>query len=345
MKNFKFIIGVLFVLLTFTACVDDADLLPIDPNDTKPILVTVPNGSTTSKIGEILAEKGLVKSSEVFSVAAKELNLDDSMKAGKYSLNKAMSAKKMAKIIADGKVFKDAITVLIPEGYEFRMIADRLEKKLGIDKKKFIDLAQNHKFNYKFLQDVPKGVKYRLEGFLFPATYEFKKGASELEILKTMLDKFNSVYNEDCYKRQKELGLTTNQLITMASIIEREAAASDERNIIAGVFYNRIRSKMPFQSCATVQYVLEERKPVLSNEDTLIDSPYNTYKNAGFPLGPIASPGEQSIKAALYPEKHDYLFFVVSGNNDGKHTFSKTLKEHNAASEKAFKKLKENGNN
>ncbi len=344
MKKIMLVLLAVFMMFSLSACVDTADLGAMNPDDSTPIIVEIPSGSTTIQIGELLAEKGLVKSKGIFAYQAKELGVADLMKAGKYSLNKTMTAADIANKIAGGEVFVDSVKILIPEGYEFRMIVETLVQEMGLDRDKLIDLAENHNFEYRFLNEKPEGAKYRLEGYLFPATYTFNRNATELEVLSIMLGKFDSVYTEEYYKKAEALGLTTNQVITMASIIEREAASNEERDVIAGVFYNRLKSDMMFQSCATVQYLLEDRKPVLLNKDLEIESPYNTYRNQGLPPGPIASPGVMSIDAALNPAEHDYLFFVVSGNNDGKHIFSKTLQEHEAAKKEAFKKLEENKN-
>ncbi len=340
MKKFRLIVLIILVLSFFTACVEESDLVAIDSKDKTKIIVEIPNGSTTAKIGGILADKGLIKSAEVFKYVAKQEKIDDSMKAGKYSLSKSMTPAEIANVIAKGQVYTNTVKVLIPEGYEFMMIVDKLVEALNLDRDKLIDLAENHNFDYKFLAEKPEGVKYRLEGYLFPATYNFKADASELDVLKVMLDKFDSVYNDECYAAQEELGLTTNKVITMASIVEREAAVADERDLIAGVFYNRIKMKMLFQSCATVQYALDKRKQALLNKDLKVDSPYNTYANQGLPPGPIASPGESSIKAALYPAKHDYLFFVLNEVGEKSHHFSKTLKEHERAKSKYKKSVK-----
>ncbi len=344
MKKITLIIILLAMVLSFSACVSEEDLKPIDETSTEAIVVDIPTGSTSIQIGEVLANNGLVKSKGVFAYQAKKRKVEDSMQAGKYELSKSMSVDEMIDKLVEGEIYINTVSVLIPEGYEFRMIVDKLSTELGLDKDKLIDIAENHDFNYKFLSDVPEDVKYRLEGYLFPATYTFNREATELEVLTAMLDKFDSVYTEESYAKAEELGMTTNQVITMASIIEREAASNEERDIIAGVFYNRLKQNMMFQSCATVQYILEERKPELLYSDLEVVSPYNTYKNMGLPPGPIASPGQLSIEAALNPVEHDYLFFVVSGNNDGKHVFSKTNAEHEAAKQEAFKKLEQSEN-
>jgi UPF0755 protein len=140
-----------------------------------------------------------------------------------------------------------------------------------------------------------------------------------------MLYQFSKVFTEESKARARELGMSVRELITLASIIEREAQVSEDRPVIASVFYNRLKIGMPLQSCATVQYILGEQKPVLSIEDTRIESPYNTYLISGLPPGPIASPGAESIQAALYPADTKYLFFLAKG--DGSHAFSETYEQ------------------
>ena len=177
---------------------------------------------------------------------------------------------------------------------------------------------------FPFLSNLNDGQS--LEGFLFPATYDVSPQEGEESIVRKMLSAFQARmeknFNEGSYN-----GLDLNQMITLASIIEREIKVDDERPIAASVFYNRMNQGMMLQSCATVQFILGERKPVLSVEETKIDSPYNTYINKGLPPTPIASPGMKSILAAINPAQTDYLFFVKTGE-DGSHTFTKTFEEH-----------------
>ncbi len=183
---------------------------------------------------------------------------------------------------------------------------------------------------YEFLKD-PKIIT--LEGFLFPDTYYISEDLNEEEIIKIFLDRFNQIYIEnDISEHILEKNISLNDFITMASIVEREAVKPEERAIISGIFYNRLGIDMPLQSCATVQYILKERKPILSIADTKINSPYNTYINKGLPPTPIASPGLDAILATLNPNKTDYIYFVAKG--DGGHEFSKTYEEHLRAKKK-----------
>ncbi len=335
-KSSKLLLTVLAVILLFTACVNENDFTAIDPNATESVVVEIPMGSTAKSIGKILEDEGLVRNMGTFVYYLKQNDMVDQLKAGKYEFSKAMDVQAIADKMANGEVFTNSVDILIPEGYEVAMIAEKLDEELGIDKEEFIELANTHKFEQKFMQYVPEydknsGVKCRLEGYLFPATYTFNRDVTELEILNTMLDRFDAEITDEYYKMLENSKLDFAETITLASIIEREGADHEEFPTISGVFMNRVDADMLFQSCATVQYIIEERKPVLLNEDIAIDNPFNTYKYAGLPPSPIACPGAVAIKAAFYPEEHDYYYFVVSGRNDGKHTFSRTLEEHERA--------------
>jgi len=180
---------------------------------------------------------------------------------------------------------------------------------------------ENRSFDYAFMNGLPSGSD-RLEGFLFPETYEIYVSATAHDIVDKMLSQFDKVFTEDCYKRAEELGMSVRDIITIASIIEREARIDEDRSLVASVIYNRLDINMSLQMCSTVQYILGDPKAVLSTADTQIDHPYNTYQNPGLPPGPICSPGEASIMAALYPADTDYIYFVVSEKLDGSHAFS-----------------------
>ena len=190
------------------------------------------------------------------------------------------------------------------------------------------------------MKDAQKG-KNHLEGYLFPSTYQVAPKADEEQIITTMLNQFDTVFTDEYKARAKKLGYTENQIIIIASIIEKEAQVDEDRPKIASVIYNRLDDGMNLQMCSTVQYILGKAKPVLSVADTKIDSPYNTYIHSGLPKGPICSPGEASIKAALYPAKTDYMYFVVSEKLDGSHNFSKSyskFEKDTRAYEKALAK-------
>lgn len=296
----------------------------------KEVEIEIPEGAYLSEIANILYKKGLIKYTDKFIEFAIAEGNSNKYKYGVFYLNINMSYEDLSKALQQVGGTKNSVKITIPEGYELRQIIDLLvEKGIG-SSEGFKNTILNSDFDYWFLQDAKKSDVY-LEGYLFPATYTLSKDSSEESVLKEMLNKFDSIFTEDMKTRASQLNMSVHEIITLASIVEREAANDDERDLVASVFYNRLNSKTyPYlESCATVQYILKERKPVLSNADTNIDSPYNTYKNPGLPPNPIASPGLESIKATLYPATSDYLFFVLG--NDGKHVFSKTYNQHLAA--------------
>lgn len=290
-------------------------------------VVAIPDASTPTAIGSLLKENGMIKSELGFKLklrmegCASELKAGTyHFKAGKYSISDVI-----AELVKGPAI--SGVKVTIPEGYNQAQIIDLLVDADILTESEFLEAAANGNFGYDYLP--PAGDSLRLQGFLYPETYYFSPDDSAEAIIKMMLKEFDSVYTAEWRNRVQEMGMTTQQWLTMASIVEKEAVVSEDRPVIAGVFYNRIEQGMNLQSCATVQYALGEVKPVLSNEDVQIDSPYNTYLNPGLPPGPIASPGKESMSAALYPTETDYLFFVAKPN--GAHIFSATYEEHLAA--------------
>ena len=295
-------------------------------------VIEIAQGSGITSISHTLKENKLISSKVLFVAYSKLAN-----KTYHSGVHKFMS-KSYAKIADElSKPAKpESVMVTIPEGFEQREIATLLEEKGVVSAKEFNSEAKLKNFDYWFLKDIPQR-DMELEGYLFPDTYEFSINESAHSVIEKMLDNFDAKFTDSMKNRAKELGLSVDKLITMASVVEREAASEDELPLVAGVFYNRLdatKESVGFlQSCATVQYILEERKPVLSLADTQIKSAYNTYINKGLPVGPIASPGLNCINAALYPDKTDYLYFCADGN--GKHYFAKTLSKHQENMKKA----------
>ncbi len=291
--------------------------------------VEVKEGARTAEIAQTLKEKELISYPTFFRVVSRLGGHDGEFKQGVFLVPNHAGYEMIFDILTDGsRARQDAVKVTIPEGFELRQIADRLVEAGLVDRTVFMNLVENGDFDFAFLRDIPKR-ENRLEGYLFPDTYLFSKENSEEDIIRTMLSQFERlVYTEENIKRAKELGYSMDEIVTLASIVEREALGDEDRRDVSAVFHNRLNSSSyPYlQSCATVQYILKERKPVLSIADTKIESPYNTYRNKGLPVGPIASPGVQAVEAALHPSDSDALFFVLG--SDGKHHFSKTFDEH-----------------
>ncbi|WDC83769.1 endolytic transglycosylase MltG [Caloramator sp. mosi_1] len=242
------------------------------------------------------------------------------LNVGPYEFNQTMSLKQIFNMINNGETDKNIIMVTIPEGFTVKQIAEKL-KSLDVikDSDSFLKEAQEGNFNYEFLVGI-KDRPSRLEGYLFPDTYEIKKGMSNYEIINIMLKRFDDVYKKNIKGKIKNESMTLDDVIRLASIVEREAKVKEERPIIAAVFYNRLQKDIKLESCATVQYALGRTKEKLTFDDLKINSPYNTYIYKGLPIGPICNPGLASIEAALNPADVDYLYFLVDENKkDGSH--------------------------
>ena len=290
-----------------------------DKNSNKYVSVTIESGSGTEEIGNILVENNIIKSTINFKIISKIKGYDGKFKAGTYSLSSSMTTTDIAKLLISGKVENMAFT--IPEGYTIFQIADKLSAEGLVNKETMYELLKTGDYNYDFLSGAQTG-KNHLEGYLFPNTYKIEVNASEDTIIKTMLNQFKIIFTDKYKTRAQSLGYSINDIITIASIIERECSVDNERAKVASVIYNRLKKPMPLQMCSTVQYVLGKQKESLTTADTKIDSPYNTYLIQGLPPGPICCPGEASIKAALYPETTNYLYFVLSDKLDGTTKFS-----------------------
>lgn len=300
-----------------------------NPGSQELIEVVIPSGSTATTISKILEDQGIIRDADMFKLQIKKEKLGKELKAGSYRLGPGMTTSEILKTLTERQE-RAVEKLVVPEGFEIKNIVQRLEKISYAEVAEFQELVSdksNFEEDFPFLKDLPAGSS--LEGYLFPATYEIGKEDSAKSVVEQMLRAYRRIYQNHIEGKIPE-GMNLNQLMTMASIIEREARTDHDRPLISSVFYNRLNIKMPLQSCATVQFLLGERKANLTNEDLKIDSPYNTYKNSGLPPGPIANPGLKAIDAALNPERTDYLFFVLTGD-DGSHTFTKTLDEHNKA--------------
>lgn len=294
------------------------------------VVVTIPLQSTAEQAGRILKQNELVRSSLVFSIYARWSGMDARIKAGDYQLNNGLSTPEVLRELVDGRLAEQSFT--IPEGYTTAQVADLLVSKGLINRDNFFSAVANDSFPYSFIQGLPKDDK-RLEGYLFPDTYQVSRGSNVDFIIDMMLKRFQKEIDQLNYPAQaSKLGLTLNEAVTVASMVEREARIDKERTLIAGVIYNRMRKSMPLQIDATVQYALGTSKPKLYYKDLEVNSPYNTYRIRGLPPGPIAMPGSSSLMAAVHPAQTDYLYYVAK--TDGSHAFATTLAEHNANKER-----------
>lgn len=321
------LVGILLIMLAGIVFIRQINfwLGPVDPQAAAQVVVNIPSQSTTVKIAQQLYEKGLIKNETFFYLYTRYEDVDQKLQAGEYAFSPQMSVPQIVAKLVHGDVIRYSFT--IPEGYTIQQIADLLAANGFFEKDKFL-AATREKYEFDFLAEVPAGDK-QLEGFLFPATYQIDKGTDERETVRLMLKRFGQVATPEMRAKAKDRGLTILEWITMASLIEKEAQVDEERPIIAGVLFNRLRLGMPLQVDATVLYALGGHKEKVYYKDLEVNSPYNTYKHTGLPPGPIASPGEESLKAVLYPASHNYFYYVA--RNDGTHDFTATLTEHNAA--------------
>lgn len=299
---------------------------PYNKNNKKDIVVEIPSGSTLTQVSSILEENKLIKNKLLFKLVSKFKEDNNGVKAGKYLLSQKYSNSEILDILISGKIYNDGIKVTIPEGSTYKEVIKYLTNaKLG-KAEVYEELINNPKDFYEKYPFLNEEDITTLEGFLYPETYYFDEDISEKEVISSMLKRFSEVYTKELKEKQVKMGLTLQQVVNMASIIEKEAVKDIDRPKIAGVFYNRIDIGMPLQSDATIQYVFEERKKIVSYSDLKIDSPYNSYLNKGLPPTPISSPGIKSIEAALDPEDNDYLYFVATV--EGGNNYSKTYDEH-----------------
>lgn len=330
-NHYRFFFVLLLVILLLPAVYVAAQLAPVaSKKSSQDINVVIPEQATTGQAGEILKQASLIRNPFVFRVYARFKGQDSRIKAGQYRLNNSLSTPAILKELVDGSLAVETIT--IPEGFTVSKIADILVSKGLASREKFMWAVSFENFPYTFTEGLPEGEK-RLEGYLFPDTYQVTLGSSENSIINTMIKRFENEINElDYLARAEEMGLTLHQAVTIASMVEREAKIDRERPLIAGVIFNRMRSSIPLQIDATVQYALGINRDTVYYKDLEIDSPYNTYKNLGLPPGPIASPGRESLLAVVNPAWTDYYYYVAKP--DGSHAFAKTLAEHNANKER-----------
>ncbi|WP_226535265.1 endolytic transglycosylase MltG [Fictibacillus halophilus] len=302
--------------------------------------VEIPIGSSTANIGKELEDKGIINSGQFFKIYTRVKGEGD-FQAGVYQLSPSMNLTEIIAALKEGKLFKKPeLTLTIPEGFNVPQIAGEISARTGYEKEEILKVMTDKAFlkelqeKYKNIPDdiYKEGLYYPLEGFLFPATYEFDKKKPELkEIVDKMVEQSSTViakFENDI----KKSGYSLFEMITLASLIEEESQREDDRKKISGVFHNRLEQNMKLDSDPTVKYARKDFDVQVLYEHLEVDSPYNTYRYKGIPIGPIASPGEKSIEAALKPVKMEELFFYARPN--GEVIYTKTLQEHNAVYKK-----------
>ncbi|MGB4244839.1 MAG: endolytic transglycosylase MltG, partial [Limnochordia bacterium] len=299
---------------------------PASRRDSLDRIVEIPLGTPAGRISRMLEEQGLIRSAFIFDIMLKITNRDSQLKAGEYLLNPAMNTMEVIQKLNEGTIVTHRI--MIPEGYELKQIAAVLAREGLVDPERFLMLAQNAElvFGEQFPVELPIP---SLEGYLFPDTYHFAKEQSEEAIIRQMVSRFVDVVISKVDLSLLDDKYTLHEVITLASIVEKEVIYDFERPLVAAVYHNRLNIGMRLQADPTVRYVMTENRSRVLYSDLESDSPYNTYRYDGLPPGPIASPGLKSMMAVLEPADVDYLYFVAK--NDGTHVFSRTFEEHVAA--------------
>ncbi len=336
---------IIFIILTFIICGILGALayvgtyvytfLKVPPDQrAEEKIVLIKRGTSLRGIAETLKHEGVVTDKNLFMILARYYREGKSIKAGEYRFTTSMLPIDVLEMLQDGRIFFRAAT--IPEGYTSFQIAELLDQLGYAPKDEFLKLAFNKELAAELNIDADN-----LEGYLFPNTYYIDGGMSTEDIIRTMVQQFWQVMTPDVQQEVARSGFTIHEIVTLASIVEKEARVGEERELISAVYNNRLRIKMKLDSDPTVIYGIKNFDGNLTKADLQTDTPYNTYKRRGLPPGPIANPGEASILAALNPADVKYLYFVA--RNDGTHEFSTNYNDHLRAVRKYQRNRKSGG--
>jgi UPF0755 protein len=289
----------------------------------EPVTVAVGQGDTLSSVADKLEEAGVIESSNLFKLETRIEGGETEIKAGEYRFVPGEDSEQILETLSSGESVS-AFTITVPEGLNLEQTARVVEGEGDIPAEEFESAARRTDYGYDFLDDPAIRTT---EGFLFPKKYEFERGIDAAQVVDRLLRQYLlEKEGLDFAEAQDRFNLTEYELITVASLVEKESANPEERSLIASVIYNRIRSGMPLQVDATVQYALGKAKEDLKLDDLDVDSPYNTYRNPGLPPGPIASPSRESIQVVLEPAETDYLYYVLEADGE-EHLFTEDYDE------------------
>ncbi len=321
--------------------------VPLDFSDTEERLFLIKKGQSLFQIASALENQDLIKCKFSFTFHVFLKGKQDNLQAGEYSLSPSMSIADISQKIISGDVAKETIT--IPEGWNLRDIAWYFENKGMFQAEELFELVGFPLIDYSKSTDLPRPKDFssdydflidklnilNLEGYLFPDTYEINRGDSLEEIVRKMLDNFGEKLTQELRDEISNQGKTIFEIITMASLLEKEVRTLEDKKIVAGVLWKRLKNNIPLQVDATVIYITGKKTTQVSIGETKIDSHYNTYKYRGLPLGPISNPGLESILASIYPETSGYWYYLST--LEGETIFSRNLEEHNIAKAKYLK--------
>jgi UPF0755 protein len=326
LKKRLLVVGILLFIGIATCTVFATDLWIYANNpasaDSDNVVVQLKPGQPFAATAKILHDKRLIKSPFRFRLIARFKGYDKKLQAGEYLLSRSMTPLKLLDKMVKGEVKLYKLT--IPEGYNIYQIAELAAKAGFAEKADFIKAATDAAFARENGIDADT-----FEGYLFPDTYFFPKGIAVKKMITTMIDRFGKIFKPEWKDQGQTHGFTIHQVVTLASIIEKETGAPSERPVISSVFHNRLKKKMRLESDPTVIYAIKDFNGNLTRKHLMTRTPYNTYKIKGLPIGPIANPGLESLVAALYPAETPYIYFV--SKKDKTHHFSTNLADHNKA--------------
>jgi UPF0755 protein len=318
----RFVTLLFFTAVVLAGWVGASLYLPYQKFPSQGVFVDVPHGASRRAVARILANQGVVRSRWVFEALSRRRSRS-TLQAGEYFFDHPVTSREVFDAIANGRVYVRELT--IPEGYSMFDIADLVQREDFTSRENFLAAARNP----ALIRDLVPGAP-SLEGFLFPATYEFPRHPTGEQMVTAMVAHFRKEWAEISAQQPNLSSMGLEQVVTLASLVERETPKSEERPLVAGVFVNRLHRRVPLQCDPTVVYALElagNYNGRLEARNLPFDSPYNTYRHIGLPPGPIANPSGASLRAALAPPETDYLYFVA--NTEGGHFFGRTLAEHN----------------
>lgn len=312
---------------------------PVDPTDAREVTFVIESGESVAQVADALQGAGLISDAGVFRRVVQYHGADGSIEAGVYALRPNMTMEEIMDELQHGRLATTAVT--IPEGWRSEEVAALLEETGIVSAEAFLQVVRGGaqalgETSYAFLADRPEGSPVDLEGFLFPDTYQFPRDSDAVRVVDTMLQNWDQRVSADLREKAAARGLTLYEVVTLASVVEREAVVDEERPRIAGVYLNRLEREMRLEADPTVQYALgldpqtgRWWTPLTVDQVQNTDSPYNTYRVEGLPPGPICNPGLAAIQAVLNPEQTDYLYFVANKRaGDGSHVFAYTFDEH-----------------
>ena len=322
------VLGVSFILSTIAILVAN-DMFALVKDDNT-VMLEFDEDLTPSEMGAVLQENGLIKYRWIFTLFA-NLKDVDTFSSGRFQLSASMDYGQMISTLQRESTYQETVDVTIPEGYTIAQIAELMEKARVCGSEDFIETANTYDFAHEMLQDVPM-VENRLEGYLFPDTYEFYVNDRPVSVINKMLNNFVDKYTEEMIALTEEKGMTIAEVVNIASLVERECMVADEQTMISGVIHNRLNNsdEYPYLDIdASLLYAIGHKEE-LTAEDLQTDTPYNTRMYPGLPPTAICNPGISAMLAALQPAEHDYYYYVANPQT-GEHVFSRTLEEHNQA--------------